>query len=85
MRMAEKEQDSRHEEDRTITRAEIALAKRGQLFGFCLVLILIAVAVYSLFLGFTIPASVIFGTTIIGVVAIFVKSGREQKNPHQTK
>ena len=72
MRMAEKEQDHRIFSEQYSLRKSNALLMRGQIFGFIIVLLLMALGAVLAFFGFTAIAAVIFSATTISLAIIFV-------------
>lgn len=72
MRMAEKEQEHRIFSEQYSLRKSNALLTRGQVFGFVIVLLLIALGTAFVFFGFEAIAIVIFSATTISLAVIFV-------------
>lgn len=70
--MTEKEQAHRHEVDQQLLEYDRSDLRRGQNFGFVLALILILAALVIVYLGHEVLAGVIFGTTLLGVLVIYV-------------
>lgn len=72
MRMAEKEQEHRIFSEQYSLRKSNALLTRGQIFGFVIVLLLMALGTVFAFFGFEAIAAVIFSATTISLAVIFV-------------
>mgnify|MGYP005926551617 CR=1 FL=1 len=70
--MAEKEQDHRFESEKLMIKGTIAQSKRGQWFALTIALFVLAGAVLLAYLGHDAVASILGGTTIVGLVAIFI-------------
>ncbi len=80
MRMAESEQSHRHKCDDLMVKGEVSLAKRGQIVGALLAILITGAGFWLTLSGHEAVGSVVFGTTIIGVISIFVTYYRKQKN-----
>lgn len=72
LKMAEKEQDKRHEKEEKEMRLKAKLALRGQSIGFVLTLLFSAISILFAYMGH-LKLAAMFGTPlIIGVCTIFV-------------
>jgi uncharacterized membrane protein len=54
-------------------------SERGQMFAFILAILLIAVGTTSFLLGHSTVSSIIFGTTVVGLVTVFVLGRKSQQ------
>lgn len=72
IRMAEKEQDERHRNNRMMVDSDIKAKSRGQMFGFILGLLIIALAGVLGCIGHTTLAGVLVSTALVGELIIFV-------------
>lgn len=79
MRMAESEQMHRHKCDDLMIKGEVALAKRGQIVGALLAILITCAGFWLTLTGHEVVGSVVFGTTIIGVISVFVTYYKKQK------
>lgn len=70
--MAESEQNHRHHIQRESTNKHYAFRRTGQFFGLLVALGGLTTAGYIAYLGHPAAASVIGGTTLLGMVAVFV-------------
>jgi uncharacterized membrane protein len=72
MKMAENQASHRMKlEDKAVT-SQLSQSKKGQIFGFIIALLLIASSVYCAFSGYESLGKILGGSTILGLVAIFV-------------
>ena len=87
--LAMAEQNAQHgrEMDKAILQAQVELEKDvtktqrlGQLYGLAVTAAVLGVTVYALAHGHEIAAAILGGTTIVGLVAVFVR-GREKQPP----
>lgn len=88
--MAEKEGEHRRSIDEKIIEEETnsrkafnAISRRGQWFGFGVVIISFSSAVVCSYIGATVPASLCVGTTIVGLVGTFL--GQHKPTKHREK
>lgn len=72
LRMAEKQSEHRQFLEKQSLQAPIDQSKRGQLLGFVIAVLFLLATVFLALNGFTVVAGVLGGTTLIGLVAIFV-------------
>ena len=70
--MAEKEQAHQHEWNNKSLRLASRQTARGQWMAFILSLVLVAVAVWTIFAGHPTVGGIIFGTTVVGLAAAFI-------------
>ncbi len=72
LQMAEKDAAFQHEITHKAIDTEAKERKRGQIFGMCIGLAALAVTGLALVLGYSGAASIIGGTTVLGLVTVFV-------------
>ena len=77
--MAEKEQEHRIKAEQTLIEGEIKQAKRGQIMGFIIAMLLTATAIYLAIIGLTSLSAIIFSVTLIGVATIFVLNKKPRR------
>lgn len=77
--MAEKEQEHRIKAEQMMIEGEIKQAKRGQIMGFIIALLLTATAIYLAVIGLTSLSAIIFSVTLIGVATIFVLNKKPRR------
>ena len=70
--MAEADAKHQREMESAALTAEDAYTKRGQLLGFILAIFALSTALAALYLGSPTVAGVIGGTTVVGLVSVFV-------------
>ena len=70
--MATKEQDHRHKMEDDMLKQRCRKQNRGQMYGCCLAVFFAIVAFAITLTGHEIVAGVVFGTTIIGILIIYV-------------
>ena len=70
--MAEKEQAHSHQMEKDCIRFTVEEEKRGQRYGLAIAIIAITASLVVSFLGDPVTASVIGGTTVVGLTAAFV-------------
>jgi len=70
--LTERESQHRHRIESKLIEREAAEAWRGQVFGLTLALVAFAVATFALYKGYPTPAGIIGGTTVVGLVGVFV-------------
>lgn len=83
LKMAEAESQFAKDITFAAIRTEADEVKRGQILGFCIGLAALATAALALHLGHPTAAGVIGGTTVVGLVSVFVV-GRILESPQQT-
>ena len=81
LRMTEKQSDHRRELEKRSLEAPIQQGKRGQIMGFCIAILFLIASTVLAFNGYEIVASVIGGTTVVGLVTVFVTGKRLRKSP----
>ena len=80
--MAEAQSQHRRQMEAQIISEELKQSRRGQIFGFVLALVGLGLSTLLAILGHTIVASIIGGSTIIGLAVVFVVGKkRQEKNP----
>lgn len=79
MAMAESEQKCRHDIDKKVTDADVSLAKRGQIIGATLALLIAGAGLWMTLEGHEVVGGTVFGTTVVGLVSVFVAFGRKNK------
>lgn len=72
MKMAENQAAHRMSLENRAISSQLSQSKKGQIFGFVIALLLIASSVYCAWAGYEGLAKILGGTTILGLVAIFV-------------
>lgn len=72
MKMAENQANHRMGLEKTAVRSQLSQSKKGQIFGFIIAILLIGSSVYSAISGHEGLAKVLGGSTILGLVAMFV-------------
>lgn len=72
LQMAENEARHRHSLEATAVQETVAERRRGQWMGFIIALLGLGSAVIAALHGDTVTASTIGGTTLVGIVAVFV-------------
>lgn len=70
--MAEEEASHTHTMERNALAAARSESKYGQVFGLIIGISALSVSAYALFLGHSTAAGIIGGTTVVGLVAVFV-------------
>lgn len=78
--MAEAEAKHRHEMEKTVLIETASEAKRGQKYGLFMGIFAITASVVAAFLGAEKTAMVIGGSTVVGLVTVFI-IGRFKKTP----
>ncbi len=83
--MAEKDADFQREITHKAIELESNERRLGQILGFCIGCIALSLSAVSLFLGYPTTASIIGGTTVVGLVTVFVtgRSLKEQKEDNR--
>ena len=79
IRMAEREQTNAHEAGLLALRETAAGNARGQIFGGVVALAALGTAGFLGYLGHSIAAGIVGGTTVVGLVTVFV-TGRRYPN-----
>ena len=82
--MAEKEQSSRIEGNEGIRKKEYRSVMTGKAFAFIICLLVIAVVVYALYLGFSWEATFLFGTSLVALCRLFI-TGKDRKSEADQK
>jgi uncharacterized membrane protein len=59
--------------------AKIRIARRGQIFAFLLSLVGFGSALFCAYIGESITASILGGSSLLGLASIFVKGQRDKK------
>jgi uncharacterized membrane protein len=77
--MTEKQAAHRQRLEASVITSQNKQSHIGQVFAFILAILLIAVGTYAIHVGATAVASVIFGTTIAALTAVFVIGKNAQK------
>lgn len=70
--MAEEQQKHRMAMENMIVRRNLQLSERGQFFGFIIVLLFLIAAIYLALNNHETLAGIIMGTTLLGVLGVFV-------------
>lgn len=87
MRMAEKQSEHRMALERLVVQGQQSQSKAGQWLGFATTVLLTVAGFWIALQGNTAVASVIFGTTILGLASVFIagkfmqKRDLDQKHP----
>lgn len=79
MKMAENQATHRMTLENQAITSQLSQSKKGQIFGFIIAVLLIGSSVYLAISGYEGIAKVLGGTTILGLVAIFVTGKYLQK------
>lgn len=79
MTMAESQSAHRQFIEKEVISSQNMQSERGQMFAFILAILLIAVGTTSFLLGHPTVASIIFGTTVVGLVTVFVLGRKSQQ------
>lgn len=77
--MVESQSSHRQLIEKEVITSQNRQSESGQLFAFILAILLIAVGTGAFLLGQTAVASIIFGTTVVGLVTVFVLGRRSQQ------
>lgn len=72
IRMAEKEQESRHECNSALVKGPIKATARGQWMGFIIAILFLGAAVYLASIGQSWLAGILGGGTLVSLVTVFV-------------
>ncbi len=78
--MAEKEQEHRHSSEDLDLSAAIKQVTRGQWMAFILAIVFAGIAVWLTLSGFEVAGSVVFGSTIVGIVTAFIVGNKKTKD-----
>ena len=76
IRMAEKEQKDAHEINMIAIRETAADTRRGQIFGSIVALAALGTSAFLGYHGHSIAAGIVGGTTVVGLVTVFVTGRR---------
>ena len=76
MAMAEQEQAMRHE----TARQDHAFNRRGQVYGFVSVILILLFAVFLVWRGYPVTAASLIGGTVVALAGVFVIGRRQDKN-----
>lgn len=79
MAMAESQSAHRQFIEKEVISSQNMQSERGQIFAFILAVLLIAVGSTAFLLGHSTVASIIFGTTVVGLVTVFVLGRKSQQ------
>lgn len=79
MKMAENQSSHRMNLETKAITSQLSQSKKGQIFGFMVAVLLIISSVYLAVSGYEGIAKILGGTTILGLVAIFVTGKILQK------
>lgn len=79
VKMAENQNAHRIDLESRVIPGQLAQSNRGQIFGFIIALICIIGGIYLGLNGKEVVATALVGTTVIGLVAIFIKGKAEQR------
>jgi len=82
--MAEAQSQHRRQMEAQIISEELKQSRRGQIFGFVLALVGLGLSTLLAILGHTIVASIIGGSTIIGLAVVFVVGKKRQEKNSTT-
>lgn len=82
-RMAERQSEHRVGLEDHSVKEGLKQSGRGQWFGFVLALVLIASAVFLAVNGHDVVAGILGGTTIVGLVTVFVIGKQRQQDPSE--
>jgi uncharacterized membrane protein len=89
--MAEKEQNGRLEGNKraleiqeAAIKKELSIPRRGQIFGFLSVVLLVGFCGYLAYLGNAHEAKWVAGTTIVSLAGVFVLGRKRRPNPPQS-
>ncbi|MCF8111204.1 MAG: DUF2335 domain-containing protein [Desulfobacteraceae bacterium] len=77
--MAESESEHQKDMDKTAIHLKSQENKRGQIFALITVILAFSTATACAYLGATTPAGIIGGTTVVGLVAVFI-TGRSKNS-----
>jgi len=83
--MAEKQLEHRIHLENYIIKEELNQSKRGQIFGFVLAIVVLLFVLILSILGHEMVASILGGTTMIGLVAVFVIGKKLQQKDLKSK
>lgn len=81
----QKQQEHRIKEESFVNREDYKLSSQGQLWGGALVLICILATVILGITGYEWSASVLGGTTVVSIAAIFIKSNKQESKQSEHK
>lgn len=79
MTMAESQSAHRQFIEKEVISSQNIQSERGQMFAFILAILLIAVGTTAFLFGSSTVASIIFGTTVVGLVTVFVLGRKSQQ------
>jgi uncharacterized membrane protein len=85
MNMAEVQASHRIEIEKVVVLNQVKQSSRGQIFGFIIALVGLASSIFLAMNGFQLVATTIGGTTVIGLVTVFVYGKRSQKQELENK
>jgi uncharacterized membrane protein len=85
MQMAEKQLEHRTHLEDYVIKEELNQSKRGQIFGFVLAIVVLLFVLILSILGHEMVASILGGTTMIGLVAVFVIGKKLQQKDLKSK
>jgi len=85
MNMAEVQTNHRIEIEKVVVLNQVKQSGRGQIFGFIIALVGIGSSIFLAMNGFQIVATTLGGTTVIGLVTVFVYGKRTQKKELEKK
>jgi uncharacterized membrane protein len=70
--IAEKQMAHRRSMEKAIVERNLSLSERGQWMGFCLAVLFLVASMILAFTGHELLGSIIMGSTLLGVLVIFV-------------
>jgi len=85
LQMAEKQLEHRIHLENYVIKEELNQSKRGQIFGFVLAIVVLLFVLVLSILGHEMVASILGGTTMIGLVAVFVIGKKLQQKDLKSK
>lgn len=80
MAMAELQSEHRRLMEKEVISSQNLQSKRGQMFAFIIAILLIGVGTTAILFGHSAVASTIFGTTVLGLVTVFVLGRKSQQS-----
>ena len=81
--MAEKQLSHRHDLERTVVHGNVAAQKLGQVFGLVVALFALGASAYLGVHGKEAAAAVIGGSTVLGLVSLFVTGRNRQQRERE--
>ncbi len=85
VKMAEDQQSHRQSLENRVISSQLNESKRGQFLGFTVAMLCIGASVALSLLGHEYVAGILGGTTVVGLVTVFVLGKREQQKDLQKK